>query len=113
MRLPRVTVRCLIYCVAITGILLGLGIWLKRRSDHYWAIANYHAGRSQQESQMVVGVAQEMFEVWNNTGMWHKEMRKKYEYARRRPWIWVPSEPLEPPEPPRTIPTDPDAPVLP
>jgi hypothetical protein len=93
MRLPRVrfTVRRLMIAVAIVGLMLGLTLWMKRRSAEFQKKARFYDGMFitmfWQDHSPPPGLAH---------NLWVGEMATKYRYAASYPW-W-PVEP-DPPEP--------------
>jgi hypothetical protein len=122
MRLPRVrfTVRRLMVAMAIVGLLVGLMM----RHLHFRRMADYHDSRVVESFEIgrpprepgSLESAPASITVYNHFGRlvgragktrdglkrlmslsdWHEVMRRKFEYAARRPWLPVEPDPPEP-----------------
>jgi hypothetical protein len=84
MRMPRLrfTIRRMMVAVAIVAV----GLWLHRRSAHFWVTAFDHSRMVQQGMGPLTGM-----EGWKMTpkGRYHHDMTLKYERAARYPWLPV------------------------
>jgi hypothetical protein len=102
MRLPRVrfTVRRMILAVAVLAALIWGGTLWQRAVLYQWK-TRFH---SQMERSSVIAVIEgpnnanreeltEMSRAWANH---HAALRRKYELAAARPWVYVPPDPPQP-----------------
>ena len=91
MKSPRFTVRRLMVAVAVVGLMLGLTLWMKRRSAEFRKKALFYEG-------MCITM------VWQDDSpppdlahhLWVGKMATKYRYAASYPWWPVEADPPEP-----------------
>jgi hypothetical protein len=118
MRLPRMTTRRWIIVVAVIGLMviglmLGSGVWLKQRRDHFLLLAQSHQkevasstargkalksrfGRTSGMSNEEIMDLQRDYDQMIDRADHHASLARKYEQAARYPWLPVEPDPPEP-----------------
>ena len=107
MRLPQFTTRRLMVLVAVVAVATGTAVGLVQRRDSFLDEAAGHRELSDEALQYAYvmnfrytfGLSEpERAEqkAHERLGIYHAEMRAKYERAARYPWLPVTADPLEP-----------------
>ena len=105
--LPRMTTRRWMIAVAIVGVGIGAGMLLVR-SRRYAAVAAFHA-QGEAECWRIIAADEgnrldtAIWKDWlayarrsRKLFLYHAALRRKYEWAARRPWLPVEPDPPEP-----------------
>ena len=115
MRLPRMTTRRWIVAVAVAviGLTIGGGVWLKQRRDYFLSLAQSHqkevdsstargkALKSRFDSTSGMTIEEIMhlhrdYDRMTDRADHHASLARKYEHAARYPWLPVEPDPPEP-----------------
>ena len=102
MRPPRFRTRTLMVAVAVVAVLLGAGVKLRRRREHFAAMADTHEAMTHAGGS-VFGGPEERERAWawfDKRYEFDKAMAEKYRRAARYPFLPVPPDPPEPKWPP-------------
>ena len=115
MRLPRMTTRrwMVTVAVAVIGLTIGGGVWLKQRRDYFLSLAQSH--QKEVASSTARGEAlkarfgytsgmkiEEILHLHRDYDRMmdradhHESLARKYERAARQPWLPVEPDPPEP-----------------
>ena len=113
MRVPRMTTRRWMIAVAVVGLVIGGGVWLKQRRDYFLSLAQSHqkevasstargealksrlgctSGMTIEEIMHLHGDYDRMMDRADH----HASLARKYERAARYPWLLVEPDPPEP-----------------
>jgi hypothetical protein len=113
MRLPRMMTRWWMAAVAVIGLTIGGGVWLKQRRDYFRLLAQSHqkevaASKARGEALKsrfggTSGMSdEEIMHLYRNYDLMmdraahHAAMTRKYQHAARFPWLLVEPDPPEP-----------------
>jgi hypothetical protein len=94
MRPPRFRVRTLMVAVAVAALVLG-GLELRGRKARFRAQAAYHSRRWSGLS-LVKPTPPARTRSRERHAVYHDEMRRKYDWAARSPWLPVAPDPPGP-----------------
>jgi hypothetical protein len=86
--------------VALVGLMFGIPLELKSRSQRFQRVANEHLDRTRPIYSLVgmpIGwKPPPLPRISRESDLYHKQMATKYEFAARYPWLPVAPEPPKP-----------------
>jgi hypothetical protein len=113
MRRPRVTIWRWMAAVAVVGLMIGGGVWLKQRRDYFRSLAQSHqkevasstarsealksrfGSTSERKIEEIMDLQRDYDQMLDRADH-HASLARKYERAAHRPWLPVDPDPPEP-----------------
>lgn len=100
MSLKRITIRGLMVLVAAVGMVLGVGLGLRRRSSELRQLSDYHMGQwaaYENEHRRDPQVAGRLPDATlTRRAAWHWKVMTNYREASTRPWLPAAGDPPKP-----------------